>query len=349
MRSDITLLNGLIDKLPKAELHVHLEGCLEPELVLEFADRNGLDLGYENSDELRKANRFTNLLEFLDVMQRNSATICTARDVYDLASFYLRRAHENNIVHAEMACSPQGPALRGVPYEAVLDGIVAAFRDARSNLGITGGPILACLRHRPPEEGLAMIERYGRKYRDDIIAIGLHGAERGNPPSLYERSFSLAREYGWKAVAHAGEDGPPDYIRQAIDILRVDRIDHGVLCESDRDLVTELRDRNIGLTVCPMSNVALGLFASVDRHNLRRLLRKGLNVSLHTDDPAYFGGYLNSHYKTVIERQHLSVHDLKQLQINSFASACMPEDMRAKYIAKNINLLNDVSKGGRCK
>ena len=289
-----------------------------------------------------EANRFSGLAEFVAVMQQNSMTICTERDVYELAFGYLRRAHEDNIVHAELAFSPQGSAQRGVPYEAAFDGVVAAFGDARREFGITGGPILACLRHRPPEEALHMLNTYGPKYRDDIISVGLHGAENGFPPAPFKACFELARSFGWHAVAHAGEEGPVDYIRQAVWELNVDRIDHGVGCEADESLMDELVKRDMPLTVCPLSNVHLKVFDGLERHNFPRLLERGLNVSLHTDDPSYFDSHLSNHYRILMERGLLDLDGLATVQENAFRSAFMPQDTKRRFIDQSHRAIDAV-------
>lgn len=328
--------------LPKTELHVHLEGCLEPHQALAFAQRNGIDFKHRTVEEIVEANRFSGLAEFVAVMQQNSMTICTEQDIYDVAFGYLRSAHEDNIVHAELAFSPQGAAQRGVPYEAVFDGVIAAYRDARRDFGMTGGPILACLRHRPPEEALHMLNTYGPNYRDDILAIGLHGAENGFAPAPFKVCFELARSFGWHAVAHAGEEGPVDYIHQALRELRVERIDHGVGCEADKNLVGELAERGIPLTVCPLSNIHLKVFDSLENHNFLRLLDKGLNVSLHTDDPSYFDGYLSNHYRLLMERRLLDFDTLAAVQENAFRSAFMPQEVKARYIAQSNQIINVV-------
>ncbi len=339
------MLSDLIKKLPKAELHVHLEGCLEPDQVLTFAKRNNVEIEHNSVEDIQKANAFDGLDQFLSVMAKNSATIKTEQDVYDIAFGYLRRAAEDNIVHAEMACSPQGPAQRGVPYEAVLEGIVGAFRDAKAAFGITGGPILACLRHRPADEAHDMLQKFGPKYRDDIIAIGLHGAENGFPPAPFEKCFALGRSFGWKAVAHAGEEGPPDYIWQALDVLKVDRIDHGVGCSVDEKLVDHLRDKGTPLTVCPLSNIHLKVFDSLEEHNFRELLDAGLNVSLHTDDPSYFDGYLSNHYQILLDNDLLDAETLQVVQKNAFASSFMIPERKAALMAESDRLIEEAMAG----
>ena len=322
--------DDLYQRIPKAELHVHLEGCLEPEQVLTFARRNAIALAQTTVEDIRRLNRFDGLSQFLAIMAMNSASIRTEADIYDIAFGYLSRAYQENIVHAEMAFSPQGPAQRGVPHEAVFEGLIAAFRDAKEAYGITGGPILACLRHRPSDEALDMLRTYGPKYRDDILAIGLHGAEDGFPPAMFEDCFELGRSFGWHAVAHAGEEGPSEYIWQAIDTLQVDRIDHGVGCLDDLALVERLRNDRTPMTVCPLSNVHLKVFKSLEEHNFHQLLAAGLNISLHTDDPAYFNGYLSEHYRLLSRAGLLDMDTLRTVQRNAFASAFMdPTKMEA--------------------
>lgn len=328
--------------LPKTELHVHLEGCLEPHQALAFAQRNGIDFKHRTVDQIVEANRFSGLAEFVAVMQQNSMTICTEQDVYDVAFGYLRRAHEDNTVHAELAFSPQGSAQRGVPYEAVFNGVIAAYHDAHRDFGMTGGPILACLRHRPSEEALHMLNTYGPKYRDDIISVGLHGAENGFAPAPFKACFELARSFGWQAVAHAGEEGPVDYIHQALWELGVDRIDHGVGCEVDESLVSELAERGMPLTVCPLSNIHLKVFDTLEHHNFPRLLKKGLNVSLHTDDPSYFDGHLSNHYRILMEQGLLDLDMLARVQENAFRSAFMPADTKERFIDQSNRTIDEV-------
>ncbi|SEB49582.1 adenosine deaminase [Nitratireductor aquibiodomus] len=322
----------IFKEIPKTELHVHLEGCLEPEQVIRFSARNNVKLEQETLERLRTEYTFDGLNDFVSVMGRNSATIQTEEDIYEIAFGYLKRAAEDNIVHAEMAFSPQGPAQRGVPYEAAFNGIISAFKDAYRDFGITGGPILACLRHRPVGEALAMLKKYARTYRDDVLAIGLHGAELGYPPGLFEECFAYARTMGWKAVAHAGEEGPADYIWQAIDILQVDRIDHGVQCEVDDRLVERLAETATPLTVCPLSNIHLKVFRELAEHNFLRLLDRGLNVSIHTDDPAYFNGYLSEHYRILHEAGVLDEATLALVQRNAFRSAFMDRERSSQLI-----------------
>lgn len=328
----LTMNADIFKQIPKTELHVHLEGCLEPEQVVRFASRNNVRLERETLDRLRTGYTFDGLNDFVSVMARNSATIQTEEDIYEIAFGYLKRAAEDNIVHAEMAFSPQGPAQRGVPYEAAFNGIISAFKDAHRSFGMTGGPILACLRHRPVGEALAMLEKYARTYRDDVLAIGLHGAEIGYPPGLFEECFAYARTMGWKAVAHAGEEGPADYIWQAIDILQVDRIDHGVQCEFDDRLIERLVETATPLTVCPLSNIHLKVFRELAEHNFLRLLDRGLNVSIHTDDPAYFNGYLSEHYRILHEAGILDGATLALVQRNAFRSAFMDRERSSQLI-----------------
>ncbi|MBO6716571.1 MAG: adenosine deaminase [Rhizobiaceae bacterium] len=320
-----------IENLPKAELHVHLEGCLEPEMALAFARRNKIDFPHLTVEEIRKTYKFRDLPDFVRIMQMNSVTLVTELDFYELAYGYLKRAHEDNVVHAEMAMSPQGPMSRGVPYERVVESVIAAFEDARNDFGITGGVVLACLRQVDPEDGLRMLARLS-PYRDKILALGLHGPEAGFPPAPFERHFAIARDMGWRTVAHAGEEGPPEYILQALDILKVDRIDHGVACSQNTNLMERLCEEQVPLTVCPISNVLLKVFPSLEEHNLPELLTTGLNVSLHSDDPAYFDGYLNQHLATLIEAGLLSPDELGQVCMNSFRSSFLDEQTKQAHI-----------------
>lgn len=325
-------LDELLRATPKAELHVHLEGCLEPDLLMRCAARNKLLDCFADAEDMRARYQFKGLAEFVAGMQRNSSVLRSGEDYYDLALGYLRRAHADRVVHVEMSMSPQGAAARGISQEEMVEGVIAAFDDARSSFGITGGIIVGCLRHVDPSDALAMIGRL-KPYRDDVLALGLHGPENGYPPSLFKRHFMAARDHGWGSVAHAGEDGPPEYIWQALDDLNVDRIDHGVNCESDSSLVSRLCEEQLPLTVCPLSNLHLGFVSSLPLHNLGRLISAGLNISIHSDDPAYFGGYINSHYAECLNAGLCDISQLVDSCRNSITAAFMGEREKAAHLA----------------
>src|SRR5579864_7017561 len=288
-------VDSLIRRIPKAELHIHIEGSLEPELMFELAARNGLRLGHASAVELRRLYDFVDLQSFLDIYYAGARVLRTAQDFYDLTTAYVRRAVADNVRHAEIFFDPQTHTQRGVPFQTVVEGIAAGLDYARSNEGMSALLILCFLRDQPEAAAMATLEE-ALPFRDQIVAVGLDSAERGHPPGKFAGVFARARAEGFRAVAHAGEEGPPDYIREAIGLLEVSRIDHGIRCEEDRELVELLAARRIPLTVCPLSNVKLRVFPSMEKHNLRRLLARGLCVTINSDDPAYFGGYLNENF-----------------------------------------------------
>jgi len=316
---------------PKAELHVHLEGALEPEMLLALAARNNVGVPYRTTDEVRAAFQFDTLQAFLDVYWAGLHVLRTAQDFYDLAFAYLSRARRDNVLHAEPCISPQAHTHRGIAFAAVMDGVLSAVGDACSALGMTGGVILGLQRHRSEEEALAVLE-HAMPYRDKILALGLGGPELAHPPAKFARVFAAARDRGWRAVAHAGEEGPASYVAEAVDVLRVDRIDHGVRCEEDPALVRRLAERQIALTVCPLSNVALRVFARLERHNLRRLLHAGIRVTINSDDPPYFGGYVNANYTAAAAALGLTADEQFAIARNSFLAAFIPDDLRASYL-----------------
>ncbi len=323
----------LIDKLPKTELHLHIEGAIEPWQVMEFAARNGVDFPFATVDELVATYEFDNLAGFGAVYRTNSTVLLTGQDFHDLTVSYLRRVREDNVRHVEIAFAPQGASSRGVDPQMALEAVLDAFETTAPGLGMTGGIIVGCQRNRGLEDGLAMLEQV-RPYRDRIMALGLASMEVGYPPSLFEKLFDAAREWGWKTVAHAGEEGPPEYIWQALDILKVDRIDHGVRCEEDARLMARLVEEQVPLTVCPLSNVYLKVFPSIDKHNIARLLRAGLLVTINSDDPPYFGGYVNENFEQCQSGLGLTDDEIVQLARNSFIGSFLDEGAKQAYLAQ---------------
>jgi adenosine deaminase len=319
---------SLIESMPKAELHMHLEGSLEPELIFELARRNGIRLPYPSEDALRAAYRFTSLQSFLDIYYAGLTVLLTERDFHDMTREYLERAHAQNVVHAEVFVSPQAHLKRGVRMKELLEGILSAMESAP----LTARLILGIQRQWPEEEALEMIEA-ARAWRDRIAGIGLGGPELPHPPRKFARAFARARELGWHTMAHAGEEGPASYVAEAVDILKVDRIDHGVRCEEDPSLVERLAERQIPLTVCPVSNVKLRVFPDLASHNLKRLLDAGVRVTVNSDDPSYFLGYVNENYAGCEEALGLTRDDLYRLAKNSFTSAFLDEPERRRYLA----------------
>ena len=320
-----------VEAAPKAELHIHLEGSLEPDMLLALAARNQVAIPYANADQLRAAYDFANLQEFLELYWAGQSVLRTERDFYDLTHAYLARAHRDNVVHVEAHLLPQGHTPRGVPFGAVLDGALAAFDDARHAFGITGGIILGLNRHESQDEAPAVLQS-AEPWRDRILALGLEGPEKGNPPSKFTRVYDQARDWGWHLTAHAGEEGPPDYIVEALDMLKVERIDHGVRCEQSPALVRRLAEQGVPLTVCPLSNVMLKVFPALARHNLRRLLQAGLCVTVNSDDPPYFGGYVNANYTQSAAALGLSMAEQRRLVRNGFIAAFIDDEQRRRCL-----------------
>ena len=315
--------------LPKAELHLHIEGTLEPELAFAIAERNGLALPYPTVDELRAAYRFSNLQEFLDVYYACAGVLIESRDYYDLTRAYLKRAHADNVRHAEIFFDPQTHTARGIQFATVVEGICEALDEGRDQLGITSRLILCFLRHLDEADAFETLTA-AMPYRDRIVGVGLDSGERGNPPRKFEKVFRRAREAGFVAVAHAGEEGPAEYVREALDILDVVRIDHGNRTLDDPDLVTELVRRRIPLTVCPLSNLKLCVVDDMASHPLERMLELGLFVTVNSDDPAYFGGYVNDNYIAATAALGLGEADVVKLARNSFKASLLDEVDKAR-------------------
>ena len=324
---------ALIDKLPKTELHLHIEGSIEPTQVMEFAARNGTAFPYATVEELIATYEFDNLAGFGAVYRSNSTVLQTGQDFHDLTVAYLKRVRQDNVRHVEVAFAPQGASSRGVNPEMALEAVLDAFETTVPTLGMTGGIIIGCQRNRGLEEGLEMLELV-RPYRDRVMALGLASMEVGYPPHLFEKLFDRAREWGWKTVAHAGEEGPPEYIREALDILKVDRIDHGVRCEEDPNLMARMAEEQIPLTVCPLSNVYLKVFPTIEKHNIARLLRAGLLVTVNSDDPPYFGGYVNENFAQCQDALALTDDEVIQLARNSFAGSFLGDEEKRAYLAE---------------
>jgi adenine deaminase len=317
------LRNEVIARLPKAELHLHIEGTLEPEMMLKLADRNHIRLPYASAGEISAAYRFSNLQDFLDVYYAGTGVLRTERDFYDLTRAYLARARSQNVLHAEIFFDPQAHTERGVPFPVVIEGIRWALWDAKADLDISAQLILCFLRHLSADKAMATLEA-ALPYRGDIVAVGLDSSEVGNPPAKFKAVFDRARAEGFAAVAHAGEEGPADYVRQALDVLRVRRIDHGNHVLDDKALVRRLAVAGVPLTVCPLSNVRLGVVRDIKDHPLRRMMASGLKVTVNSDDPAYFGGYINDNYRLVADALDLSDDDLYALARNSFEASFLP-------------------------
>jgi adenosine deaminase len=299
----------LIRRLPKVELHLHIEGTLEPEMMFSLAAKHGVKLPYASVDVLRNAYAFHDLQSFLDLYYAGCDVLRDRRDFYALAMAYFARAHADNVVHAELFFDPQTHTVRGIPMDVVVDGLRDAMDDAYRRYGITSELILCFLRHLSETDAFATLDAalpFGR----EIIGVGLDSGERGNPPSKFERVFAKARAHGLRVVAHAGEEGPAAYIREALDLLKVERIDHGVRCDEDPALVDRLVREQIPLTVCPLSNLKLCVINDLRKHNFAKLLRSGVAVTLHSDDPAYFGGYIADNYRAIARALPMTADDL---------------------------------------
>ncbi len=322
-----------IRALPKAELHVHIEGTLEPELVFALAAKHGIRLPYRSAAELRAAYSFTDLQSFLDLYYSGAAVLRDAADFYAMTSAYLRRAHADGIVHVEIFFDPQTHTARGIPLEVVMAGITQALDDAQAQTGITHRLILCFLRHLSAEDAMQTLEQ-ALPWRNRFVAVGLDSSEQGNPPARFVAVFERARSLGLLAVAHAGEEGPPAYIEEALDLLHVKRIDHGVRCVEDPRLVARLARERMPLTVCPLSNVRLRVFDRMSDHNLKVLLEDGLCVTVNSDDPAYFGGYLLDNFLAVATALQLSHAQLAQLARNSIEASFIDSAVKHSWYAK---------------
>jgi len=324
-------IEQLIRTIPKAELHIHIEGSLEPELMFEIARRNGVVLRYKSVEDLRHAYEFTDLQSFLDIYYAGASVLRQERDFYDMTMAYLRRAAADNVRHAEIFFDPQTHTTREVEFETVVTGIDRALRDGERDFGITSKLIMCFLRHLSAESAMQTLEE-SLDFKSKIVAVGLDSAERGNPPSKFAEVFDRARREGYLTVAHAGEEGPPSYIREALDILKVSRIDHGVRCVEDPSLVDELAQRQIPLTVCPLSNIKLRVFDTMEHHTLKTLLDRGVKVTINSDDPAYFGGYVVDNYLAVQRALELSEDDIRRLARNSFDASFVSKGEKERYV-----------------
>ncbi len=320
-------------RLPKAELHVHIEGTLEPEMMFDLAARNGIDLPFASVEEVREAYEFTNLQSFLDIYYQGAAVLITEQDFYDLMAAYLERAHRDGVRRAEIFFDPQTHTERGIGFPTFLDGFTRAMADAQAATGISSGLIMCFLRHLPAE---AAVETWfeAKPYTDRLLGVGLDSSEVGNPPEWFAEPFTMAKEAGLHTVAHAGEEGPPSYVVGALESLSVERVDHGVRAEEDPALIDRLVDEQVPLTMCPLSNVKLRVFDRLEDHNLKRLLDRGVRVTVNSDDPAYFGGYVLDNYLAVADALHLSRDDLVQLARNSILATFLPNRDKDRLLAE---------------
>lgn len=326
-------LEDLIRRLLKVELHLHIEGTLEPELAFALAARHGIALPYATVDELRAAYSFGDLQSFLDLYYATCDVLRDRADFYALAMAYFARAHADNIIHVELFFDPQTHTARGIPLADVFGGLRDAMADAERRYGISSELILCFLRHLSEEEAMATLES-ALPFRSDFVGVGLDSGERGNPPAKFINVFARAKSLGLRLVAHAGEEGPAAYIREALDLLQVERIDHGVRCDEDEELMDRLVRDRIPLTVCPLSNIKLRVFDEMADHNLGKLLERGLNITIHSDDPAYFGGYLGDNFRAVARDLGLGARQLTALCENAIRASFMPATEKASHLAR---------------
>ena len=322
-----------IKKSPKAELHLHIEGTLEPEQMFALAKRNNINIPFKSIDEVKKAYNFSNLESFLKTYYEGAKVLIKEQDFFDLTWAYVLKCKEDNIVHTEIFFDPQTHTNRGISFDIVINGIYKALQKAEKEFDLSFKIIMCFLRHLDEKEGFKILDQ-ALIHKDKIYGIGLDSSETGNPPNKFEKLFKKAIEYGFITVAHAGEEGPPEYIWEALNLLNVKRIDHGVQCLKDKKLVEKLSKNQIPLTVCPLSNIKLRVFNELKEHNLKKMLDKKLMVMVNSDDPAYFGGYLN---KNLIETQlalNLSKDEVRTLLVNSFKSSFLNEEKKKKWISK---------------
>lgn len=319
-----------IRALPKAELHVHIEGTFEPELMFAIAQRNAVDIPYKSVEEVKQAYNFHNLQSFLDIYYAGAQVLIHEQDFYDLAWAYFEKCAEDKVVHTEMFFDPQTHTDRGIAFSTVINGLQRACDDAKAKLNIGSHLIMCFLRHLSEEEAFKTLEQ-ALPYKDQIIGVGLDSSEVGHPPSKFERVFAKARAEGFLVVAHAGEEGPAEYVWEALDLLKVNRIDHGVRSEEDPKLMARLIAEKMPLTVCPLSNLKLCVIDDMAKHNIRRLLKQGVHVTVNSDDPSYFGGYMNDNFIAITEALDLTRNELKQLAINSFEASFISDAEKKKW------------------
>ena len=322
-----------IKKTPKAELHLHIEGTLEPELLFELAKRNNIQIPYKNIEEVKSAYNFSDLQSFLNVFYQGSKVLVKEKDFFDLTWAYALKCKEDNVVHTEVFFDPQTHINRKVNFDVIINGIFNALQKANKEFGLTSKIIMCFLRHLDEADAFQVLDQ-ALIHKDKIIGVGLDSAELGHPPKKFEQVFKKAIEKGFLTVAHAGEEGPPEYIWEALNLLNVKRIDHGVQCLKDKKLVEKLSENQIPLTVCPLSNIKLRVFNKLEDHNLKKMLDKKLMVMVNSDDPAYFGGYLNQNLIETQAALNLSQDEVKTLLVNSFKSSFLSEESKKEWINK---------------
>lgn len=323
-----------VSRAPKAELHVHIEGTLEPELIFKLAQRNNVALAWSKVEDLRQAYQFTSLQSFLDIYYAGTSVLQTEEDFYEMTAAYIDNAHQNGVIHAEIFFDPQSHTSRGIGFDVFIPGMIRALENAREK-GITTQLIMCFLRHLPESDALKTFEdsrEWFSRHPEWLTGVGLDSSENGNPPEKFARVFAMAKEAGLRRVAHAGEEGPVEYIWQALQLLESERIDHGVRSLDDPALIAHLSDTQMPLTVCPLSNVKLRVFDTMADHNLRELLQAGVNVTINSDDPAYFGGHVNENYQSIISALQLTENECYTLLKNSLVSAFVNAQTRDKML-----------------
>ncbi len=331
--SNLDRVINFINNTPKSELHLHIEGSLEPELMFKISKRNKIKIPFKSVEEIRSAYNFTNLDSFLKIYYEGSNVLINEEDFFDLTWEYILRCKKDNIVHTEIFFDPQTHTVRGIEFDTVINGINKALKKANDEFGITSKIIMCFLRHLD-EESCFEVLNHAIRHKDKIIGVGLDSSEKGNPPQKFKKLFDTALKEDFITVAHAGEEGPPEYIWDSLNILKVKRIDHGVQCLKDEKLVETLKEKNIPLTVCPLSNIKLCVFDKLENHNLKKMLDKGLRVVVNSDDPAYFGGYLNTNLIETSKALNLEIKDIKVLIQNSFKSSFLDENSKNNWLSK---------------
>ena len=325
-----------IKKIPKAELHLHIEGTFEPELMFEIAQRNQVKIPYQSVEEVKKAYQFSCLQDFLDIYYAGASVLLYEKDFYDLTMAYFKHCAEENVVHTEIMFDPQTHTKRGISFETVIKGIQKAREDAEEKYGISSLLIMSYLRHLSEEDAFETLEQ-SLPYKHLIKAVGLDSSEKGNPPSKFQKVFEASVKEGYVPVAHAGEEGPAEYIWEALDLLKISRIDHGNNCLTDEVLVKKLVDEKIALTVCPLSNLELKVVDDLKDHPLKKMLNLGLKATVNSDDPAYFGGYMNANFLQTAEALDLTQEEIKTLVKNSFEYSFLSDDEKQKYLIQVEN------------
>lgn len=326
-------LDKFIEGLPKVELHMHIEGSLEPELMFKLAQRNGVKIPFKSVEEVRKAYNFSNLQDFLDIYYQGMNVLQKEQDYYDLTMAYLEKVAKQNVVHTEIFFDPQGHTSRGVKFETVLNGITRALADGEKKLGISSKLIMSFLRHLSEEDALKTLDE-ALPYKDRIFAVGLDSSEKGHPPSKFTKVFAKAKKAGFKIVAHAGEEGPPEYVWEALDAINVNRVDHGNRSLEDDKLVKRLVKEEMPLTVCPLSNLKLCVVKDMKKHPLKKMLDLNLKATINSDDPAYFGGYMNENFKAVTNALGLTKKDLEKISRNSIEASFLNRKQKDALLKK---------------